>query len=119
LTIYLGAHDITASYEANRRVYNGYEVYIHPEWNPSTQAGDIALIKLYNIVTYTRNYTNNNTGLFQTFKLIAEKDELNRIHPSGLPGILQRAELLQKLPLPNGVQLVTVLIQKEKSSLSI
>lgn len=54
LTIYLGAHDITASYEANRRVYNGYEVYIHPEWNPSTQAGDIALIKLYNVVTYTQ-----------------------------------------------------------------
>ncbi|XP_046448012.1 brachyurin-like [Daphnia pulex] len=54
LTIYLGAHDITASYEANRRVYNGYEAYVHPEWNPSTQAGDIALIKLYNIVTYTQ-----------------------------------------------------------------
>ncbi|EFX83646.1 hypothetical protein DAPPUDRAFT_100270 [Daphnia pulex] len=45
---------LVASCKANRRVYNGYKVYIHPEW----QARDIALIKLYNIVTYTRNYTN-------------------------------------------------------------
>lgn len=66
MTVYLGAHDITASYEANRKMYTGYEVYIHPEWNPSTQAGDIALIKLYDIVTYTRNDTDYTTGLFRT-----------------------------------------------------
>lgn len=55
LSVYLGAHDITLAYEANRRLYNGYEIYIHPEWNPTTMAGDIAMIKLATIVTYTRN----------------------------------------------------------------
>nr|CAH0103335.1 unnamed protein product [Daphnia galeata] len=54
LSVYLGAHDITASYEANRRLYNGYEIYIHPEWNPTTMAGDIAMIKLAAIVAYTQ-----------------------------------------------------------------
>ncbi len=55
LSVYLGAHDITLAYEANRRLYNGYEIYIHPEWNPTTMAGDIAMIKLATIVAYTRN----------------------------------------------------------------
>lgn len=31
------------------------QVFINPEWNQTTRAGDIALIKLNSLVTFSRN----------------------------------------------------------------
>ncbi|EFX82344.1 hypothetical protein DAPPUDRAFT_49170 [Daphnia pulex] len=51
--VYLGAHNIT-TYETNRKSYSAMQVFINPEWNQTTLAGDIALIKLYSLVTFSR-----------------------------------------------------------------
>ncbi|XP_046641296.1 vitamin K-dependent protein C-like [Daphnia pulicaria] len=34
--------------------YWGIETFIHPNWNPTTKAGDIALVKLSTVVEYTK-----------------------------------------------------------------
>ena len=38
----------------NQKTFRDYEIYIHPEWNSTTQAGNVALIKLSTVVEYTR-----------------------------------------------------------------
>jgi hypothetical protein len=38
----------------NQKTFRDYEIYIHPEWNPTTQAGNVALIQLSTVVDYTR-----------------------------------------------------------------
>ncbi|EFX82218.1 hypothetical protein DAPPUDRAFT_33543, partial [Daphnia pulex] len=54
VNVYLGAHDITATSEVNRRVYSGSQVFLHPDYNANNQAGDIAMIQLTTSVTYTQ-----------------------------------------------------------------
>ncbi|XP_057376845.1 brachyurin-like [Daphnia carinata] len=51
--IYLGKHDRTVS-EDNQKLYSSSESFIHPDWNPTTQAGDIALIKLKSSVKFSQ-----------------------------------------------------------------
>ncbi|XP_046640973.1 elastase-1-like [Daphnia pulicaria] len=54
VNVSLGAHNISAPSEANRKEYWGNETFIHPNWNPATKAGDIALVKLSTVVEYTK-----------------------------------------------------------------
>ncbi|XP_046448014.1 brachyurin-like [Daphnia pulex] len=54
IDVYLGAHDRTAESEDNRKLYSNSETFIHPAWNPATDAGDIALIKLKSAVKYSQ-----------------------------------------------------------------
>ncbi len=54
IDVYLGAYDRTAESEDNRKLYSNSETFIHPAWNPATDAGDIALIKLKSAVKYSR-----------------------------------------------------------------
>ena len=44
--VYAGSHDLSLTEEPNRVVIEATESYIHPDWNPATVVGDIALIKL-------------------------------------------------------------------------
>lgn len=44
--VYAGSHDISESSEPHRVVVKTTDSYLHPDWNPSTLANDIALIKL-------------------------------------------------------------------------
>ena len=90
--VYLGAHNISAENEVNRRVYSGNDAFIHADYNATTLAGDIALIKLSTAVTYTRN--NNVIILRLSYFLIIIK-RIFRVHSSRLPGNCQRTELRQ------------------------
>ncbi|EFX82342.1 hypothetical protein DAPPUDRAFT_241460 [Daphnia pulex] len=54
VNVSLGAYNISAPSEANRKEYWGNETFIHPNWNPATKAGDIALVKLSTVVEYTK-----------------------------------------------------------------
>jgi hypothetical protein len=44
--VYAGSHDLSLGSEAHRVVVKTTESIVHPDWNPSTLANDIALIKL-------------------------------------------------------------------------
>ena len=44
--MYAASHDLSISDEPDRVIVEASEVYIHPDWNRVTMAGDIALIKL-------------------------------------------------------------------------
>jgi hypothetical protein len=90
-------------------MYNGYEIYIHPEWNPSTMAGDIAMIKLSTIVTYTRNSNNAFTGWLITLITFKNGMEQNTFVQFALRVPVNRLTSTAKLPLLDGVQLLTVL----------
>ena len=52
MTVYLGAQDVTATKEPNRIVVNSKQMFIHPQWNPNTLKGDIALIGLPVNITF-------------------------------------------------------------------
>ena len=52
MTVYLGAQDVTATKEPNRIVVNSKKMFIHPQWNPNTLKGDIALIGLPVNITF-------------------------------------------------------------------
>ena len=49
--VFLGVQKVDS---VNQKTFRDYEIYIHPEWNPATQAGNVALIKLSTVVEYTR-----------------------------------------------------------------
>ena len=46
MDVYAASHDLSISDEPDRVIVKTSEVYIHPDWNRVTMAGDIALIKL-------------------------------------------------------------------------
>ena len=48
--IYLGVIDVPSE---NQKTYWGKENFLHPDWNVTTQAGNVALIKLSNTVEFT------------------------------------------------------------------
>jgi ABC-type antimicrobial peptide transport system permease subunit len=85
VNVYLGAHNISAPSEVNRKQYWGNETFIHPNWNRTTKAGDIALVKLSTVVEYTsknkiksnskKNFKKSNGGNF----------DAEYIHPICLP----------------------------------
>lgn len=54
-SLLLGAHDRTVP-EASQLTIETTEYATHPNWNPSTLANDIALIRLPSPVTFTRSY---------------------------------------------------------------
>jgi hypothetical protein len=49
--VFLGVQKVDS---VNQKTFRDYEIYIHPEWNSTTQAGNVALIKLSTVVEYTR-----------------------------------------------------------------
>jgi hypothetical protein len=59
VNVYLGAHNFSAPSEVNRKQYWGNETFIHPNWNRTTKAGDIALVKLSTVVEYTSKTKSN------------------------------------------------------------
>ncbi|XP_049875453.1 chymotrypsin BI-like isoform X2 [Pectinophora gossypiella] len=49
----LGAHSLYDRYENGRRVVNVEDIEVHPGWDATTYANDLALLKLANIVQLT------------------------------------------------------------------
>ncbi|CAH2090497.1 unnamed protein product [Euphydryas editha] len=46
----LGAYSLYDRYENGRRMINVEEIVVHPDWDPSTLANDLALLRLSNVV---------------------------------------------------------------------
>jgi secreted trypsin-like serine protease len=54
--VYAGTHDLSLGSEPHRVVVATDESYLHPDWNPSTIANDIALIKLPERIEFTDEF---------------------------------------------------------------
>lgn len=54
INVYLGAHDLSASFEQNRVIYTSTNFIKHPSWVSSKDtANNIGLVKLPNAITFT------------------------------------------------------------------
>jgi hypothetical protein len=54
--VFLGAHNVRLTSEPTRVEVRATQKIIHPTWNPSTLAGDIALIRLPSPVTLNSKF---------------------------------------------------------------
>ncbi len=63
--VYAGSHDLSLGSEDHRIVVKTTESIVHPDWNPSTLANDIALIKLPERIEFSDGNWNDDVTVRQ------------------------------------------------------